>query len=300
MVEGKWLPTQMATCLRYLTYTLILSLAIIYRPPQFMVDAYKRYKLRNEHIVVSLTTTPYRIGKMAKYLQAIIEQNVKIDNIYLCVPHKFKRNNLEYNIPDFISQNKKITILRTEDYGPGTKLLGVLETVKLPPKTIIITLDDDTPYPKNLILELAYKAYQNPDKAVGLSGGDPAYDQDGFLDEKYPLGLHKRNMKENSMSVLLGYAGIAYRVEFLDEKVFDIVNSDPGCIYGDDFYMSFYLAQKNIERINVKNRFISAFSINWLNELSTSEDALNQLESTGKKYKNCLAFMQSKYPEVNF
>jgi hypothetical protein len=260
---------------------------------QHQIERYMRFALQNQNIVVSMTTTPQRILQIEPYIQTILNQNVTISKVYLNIPHKFKRNNSNYDIPEWLKQHPKITILRTMDYGPATKLLGLLEQIQLRPDDIIITLDDDAVYPSNLVLHLAYKSLRNPKIAVGASGANIMYDANNDVDTKYLFGLEHRYKKSEYVDVLQGYAGIAYRAAFFDNSIFALMEYPPECIASDDLYFAFYLAQRKIERYSIQNGFINAEKINWRNPLSTSSDALHRMQPRpSEKHRTCLAFMR--------
>ncbi len=263
-------------------------------------ETWMKYRIRNEYIVVSLTTTPHRIAKIASTLQTIVDQNAPIRHIYLCLPDKFSRDNLRYAIPAWLQKNKQITILRSKDYGPATKLLGVLEKTVLPDNAIIVTVDDDVLYQKNLVLYLAYNAMQNPKYAIGVSGADPDYAENGVLGHDLETGLIKRYDKADFVTVLQGYAGVAYRPVFFGNDIFDIINYPQACIKSDDIYLSFYLARYNVMRKTIKTNSVNAYNIKWHTETSIAPDALHRIDKVADKYRACLLYLQSKYPDVAF
>lgn len=273
---------------------LVLIAANLFLYQQFFLEQYMRYALRNEYIVLSLTTTPHRIYKIRETVETILKQNASIKNIYLSIPFEFNRDSISYTIPEWLLNNKRITILRTKDYGPATKLLGLLEQVKLPSNAIIVTADDDAFYPKNLVLQLAYRAMLNPNYAIGLSGANPNYAPDGTIAGNLKLGLIKHYHKQDFVTVLQGYAGIAYRAGFFDQSIFDIVNYPQDCVNSDDLYFAYYLAKKNVLRRNLLNKFISVYDVKWYNKISSGPDALvEQAITPVEKHRNCLAFMRS-------
>jgi hypothetical protein len=278
-------------------FAVLIIMALEYQ--QFLVESYMRFRLCNQYIVVSFTTTPYRIDHLDKIIHDISQQNVHIDQIYLSVPYIFKRDNLTYKIPDYLINNKRIKILRTEDYGPGTKLLGVLAKVKLPANSIIITVDDDTSYPENLVLQLAYKLWKNPSQAVGLSGAEPDYNINGEINTSSELGFIQTDGKEELVPMLLGVGGIAFNSDFFDQSVFDLAEYPQFCINSDDLYFSFYLARKNIARSNLWNEYLSPLELYW-HKMSAKNDALQKIDWTSSRYGECLKYMQNKYPEVKF
>lgn len=260
-----------------------------------------RFSLRNSHIVISLSTTPYRIGQLDKVIKAIIDQNVTTNAIYLNVPYKFKRDNLDYYIPASLAENSKITILRTEDYGPATKLLGTLKAVNLPAESIIVTLDDDIEYPDNIVLHLAYAAKNNPSYAIGLSGAGlyNGFEPMSKLDRN--LGLTTKYNYKGDVTILQGYSGIAYQYRFFQPDVFDIANYPSSCVKSDDLYLSFYLAKQNIGRKTIANEFIHTFKIAAETTMSTGSDALQNLDPPPPlKHAQCLAYLRVNFPTVDF
>lgn len=275
----------------------VLNLAL---NKQFFIELKMAYALRHEHIVVAFTTTPHRINKIAETVATILNQKGPIKKIYLSVPYVFKRDQTEYIIPKWISDNKKITILRTEDYGPATKLLGVLEKANLPANAIIITVDDDVYYPKNLVLQLAYKAMLNPTYAIGMSGANPNYDGNGMIGTDLWLGFLKKYNTEGFVDILQGYAGTAYRPGFFEKSIFDLENYPKDCITSDDLFFSFYLAKRGIPRSTLKNEYISVYSIRWNTLVGTSSDALHKLGRPADKHRVCLAYMKELDPQVKF
>lgn len=264
------------------------------------IETALKFALIHEDIVVSLTTTPHRINKIQPVLQTLFKQNVKVKKIYLNIPYKFKRDNLEYVIPEWLQNESRITILRTDDYGPATKLLGLLEQVQLPAKTIIITVDDDVYYPQNLILHLAYQAKKFPNSVIAVSGADIDYDANGkirspghgTIDVTDPGAL---------VDVVSGFGGIAYRAGFFDATIFQIQEAPNACYIHDDFYISFYLARHNIPRRIVNNKLLSMANIRWNAEVGFQKDALFKITPLRAEIcKTCLEYMRAQYANVDF
>lgn len=268
---------------------------------QNVIERWMQFNLRNEHIVISLSTTPYRINELEPFLDKLLQQKGNVAAIYLNVPYVFKRKNIPYTIPTWLEQKKGITILRCEDYGPGTKLLGTLANVDLPSDTIIITVDDDVFYPDNLILQLAYKAKLTPNRAIGIIGANPDYDTYGNIPFDSELGLIKIKTADALVSILQGYAGIAYRKNFFDDAVFDITSTPADCINSDDIYLSFYLARNGIQRQVLRNNYINGCKIYWETETGTNNTALhNLIPKPADKHRSCINYLKQQTPEVEF
>jgi len=289
---------------KWFAYTACLaSLAVvnIYYHRHFFIQKWMYYSVKDQYVVISLTTTPYRIDKIQPTIDSLLSQNISIKNIYLSIPYVFKRDNIEYIIPEWLRNNHKITILRTEDYGPATKLLGVLASERLPHDAIIIVVDDDAIYPDNLALNLTYKAKSHPDRAIGIMGANPDYDAQGEINLDSTLGLIKIKQADALVSILQGYAGVAYRAYFFDDTVFEVANTNEDCFNSDDIYLSFHLAKHNIPRQVLRNPYISSCNIMWETSMAIENTALHKLTRTPtEKHHGCISYLQQQNPEVVF
>lgn len=260
-----------------------------------------RYRIRNEYIVVSLSTTPHRINKIEPTIRSLEQQNSLPNAIYLNIPYMFKRDKMLYVIPSWLKSNKLITVLRTNDYGPATKLLGTLEKANLPQNAIIITVDDDAIYPANLILQLAYKAVLNPKQAIGIIGADIEYDKHGLIASNSELGFKKIKSADAFVNILQGYAGVAYRRSFFKSDIFDITTAPQECINSDDLYISYNLAKQNIPRQVLQNKYINSCAIRWETTIATDQHSLHKLiPKPVNKHIICLSYLRNLYPNVNF
>lgn len=284
-----------------LVIAILLTLFLSLR--QSLQETWMRFALRNEHIVVSLTTTPYRISSMREVIDFVLAEEIPLKTVYVNIPHLFKRDNLAYVIPSWLQNYPKVTILRTEDYGPGTKILGTLAQAHLPPKTIIITVDDDIKYPKNILLHLAYQAKKNPQHAVGFSGMMPHYNKRGQIitDSLSGIGLKANKQNGAHVSILEGFAGIAYRPEFFKPSVFEIEDAPRECKNSDDVFLSYHLAMNNIPRQVIRNKYMNLEKIAWNPSVGLNQDALHQLHpKPAERHRICVAYLKEKYPGVNF
>ncbi len=106
-----------------------------------------------------MSTIPSRVKNINQILKYINAQTLKPDKIYLNIPKQYKRfkdeiitkKDLDYIIKD------NIEIVRCEDYGPGTKIMGSIDKVRK--YDCVILLDDDHIYDKN-ICEIFINAFK--------------------------------------------------------------------------------------------------------------------------------------------
>lgn len=281
---------------KWYVYLVLLCVTVawnIYYYRQYLIESYMYFAVRNEHIVISLSTTPHRINKLGPTLKTVLAQRAPVKAIYLNIPYVFKRDNIVYDIPIDILNNTKLTILRSDDFGPATKLLGTLAHADLPANAIIVTLDDDVIYPRNIVLHLAYQAKRNPQRAVGVIGAIP--------DNAAELGISKIMRNGALVSILQGYAGVAYRRHFFDASVFRIQDSISECIKSDDIYLSYYLALQGVQRQVVHNKYLTACDIRWQTAIGTDENSLHLLNpKPAEKHKACLDYLASHHASVVF
>ena len=126
-----------------------------------------------------MSTIPSRISNINEIIENINRQTLKPNKIFLNIPHNYKRFKDEV-IKDKDLENIKyenLEILRCEDFGPGTKIMGSLKKVR--EYDCVIILDDDHLYDENIcqIFLDAFKKEQIK-SIVGLSN---------FLIKKYKI-----------------------------------------------------------------------------------------------------------------
>ena len=118
-------------------------------------------------IYVSLTTIPERLKSLKDSVKSLLNQTQKPDKIFINIPFRYKRFEeviKDNQIPKF--ENKTIEIIRCEDYGPGTKLLGSIN--KLKKNSLIILADDDHSYEDYMIEKFFYFYSKEPDNAYSF------------------------------------------------------------------------------------------------------------------------------------
>ncbi len=289
--------------LYYVMVSVLIMLVSIYYFRKDLQEFWMRIALRNESIVISLTTTPYRINSMREVLDFVTAEKVPLKAIYVNIPYVFKRDNLEYKVPEWLKVYPNVTILRPDDYGPGTKLLGTLALASLPTDTIVITVDDDIKYPKNMLLYLAYYAMKNPHAAVGFSGMKPHYNKQGQIITDSPSGVGLKAIKQNGahVPILEGFAGIAYRATFFKPSVFEISEAPRECRNSDDVFLSYHLAMNNIPRQVIRTKNMNLEKITWNPQVGLNQDALHQLHPhPAERHRICVAYLKERYPGVEF
>jgi len=95
----------------------------------------------------SLTTIPSRIKKIHLTIESLIKQSKKPEKIFLNIPYSYKRfpkQNILEKYLDKLKVIQELEIIRCDDFGPGTKLLGSIKNLEKYSHVILVD-DDDAP-----------------------------------------------------------------------------------------------------------------------------------------------------------
>jgi hypothetical protein len=97
-----------------------------------------------------MSTIPSRIKKISEVISSINKQTLKPNKIFLNIPYNYKRfPNKVISIDDIKNINyPNVEIIRCQDFGPGTKIMGSLKEIKN--YDCVIILDDDHIYDENV------------------------------------------------------------------------------------------------------------------------------------------------------
>lgn len=122
---------------------------------------------RNTELIVSLTTIPERIQKVHLCLESLLRQSIKPDRLllWLSESHDIEGPSVNPNaLPNSLTKLMKrgLEIHWCEDVRSYRKLIP---TMKLHPRALIVTADDDIFYRKGWLKAL-YDAYKNEPQVI--------------------------------------------------------------------------------------------------------------------------------------
>jgi len=195
--------------------------------------------------IYSLTTIPKKFDNLYLTIDSLLNQTIKATKIIINIP---KQYSLRFNssiekdkIDKFIekySNNEVIINLLNNDYGPGTKLLGLFENNIINfdmENTYIILVDDDNIYKEDMI-----ENFINNNKTNNCEVG--SY-------HCYPL-----------MDIMIGQGADGYFIKLNQinefEKYYNVIKNYDYINYHDDFYISyfFHLKKVNMNFIQYKSK----------------------------------------------
>ncbi|KAJ3068930.1 hypothetical protein HK102_007035, partial [Quaeritorhiza haematococci] len=237
----------------------------------------------SERVVVSLTSFPGRLERINDTIHSIANQSRKVDRILLSIPWEVKRVKVPAELPPIVKELEEefkgiLKIKRTEDYGPSTKLLGALLDEK-DPETIIITVDDDTIYHRDMVLSLVDTIHRIPNVA-------PC-----FVCEIWPWWFPFKPIYQLWEGECRGwanaFAATAFRVGYFGEgegegrPIFDYSEAPKGCRLHDDVWITGNMYRRGIRPYVVKPGF---FSI--VGEKGHTNLSINSVKSGEKEYRD--------------
>uniref|UniRef100_A0A6C0B4A0 Glycosyl transferase 64 domain-containing protein n=1 Tax=viral metagenome TaxID=1070528 RepID=A0A6C0B4A0_9ZZZZ len=264
----------------------------------FVEDKINTEKLKDEFplVIVTLTTSPKRISKIKVVIDSIMQQTILPNKIVLNLPHVFKRDGSTYDeIPDFITNNELIEINRCEDIGPATKVVPT-SLLYNDPDTVLISVDDDIIYNKDVIENLLQYSYEYPDCTIT-----------GMVD-KY--NRYEYNNKLNKYTFygadVMGFSGVLYKSKFFDG--FDkstLLGLPKFCYASDDLIIANFLFKNQIPIIvlspihNVRETLYgnSYDSLKFGGNIDNSgffDNPFNNLFSHRLNYKNCSQYLNER------
>ncbi len=233
--------------------------------------------------VISITTLPDRVPYIKPVIKSILDTNEEIDKIYICLPYGDVKDK---HIP---KNTDKVKVIRCKDYGPITKILGVLP-YETDPDTLILTLDDDVIVTRKIIGVFKSKSKKYPNAVLSFSGW--CY---GSFPFNYQLVLN--NEKDIPVDWVQGVHGILYRRSFVNKKEILNFRKDNKLLFkNDDHKIAGYLASKGIERISVNRNPVNYFKnygpascINPISggSISKSMKFWNDVKTVSKEFKEC-------------
>lgn len=228
--EGEWLPHDLAREWRLSRKTLLdldAAWAAAAAPDR-------------SDITITLTTTPSRIGLLHHTLKSLLDQSRPPARIVLNVPEFSTREQVRYEIPPELTALKSLQIRRTEDLGPGTKLIPT--ALRAAPDAALLVLDDDRIYPRWLVARYEAAAAERPEAALTLGGWVVPEDlEDRFTTIRSSLLMRPpapirapRLRAPREVDVMLGVFSYLVRPRFFDLDELAELNGPPELRYVDD------------------------------------------------------------------
>lgn len=196
-------------------------------------------------VIVTLTSTPSRLPRIGLTVKSLLRQSSLPQRIVVNLPHFSKREQCDYDVPDWLQGLKSVEIHRCEDIGPATKLLPSLN--RFPQGTKLLAVDDDRIYHAGMIACLQGAANRHPGCALGMSGWSVP---DDLIDRpttvvsnvlmRSPAPIRATRLSEmREVDILQGMSGYLVRADFFDMKsILDYGDAPPAAFFVDDVWIA--------------------------------------------------------------
>ena len=185
--------------------------------------------MRN-NFCISLTSIPSRFGSVKEVIKSLNKQSIKPNKIFLNIPHNYKRfpEIKDINLDIFKDiKDDNFEISRCADYGPGTKLLGSINSLKN--FDFVILVDDDHCYHPRMC-EI-FNKYFNLNKEQAYSF--------------FTLKIYDLIMGQGADGFLINTNHLDGILEFYNKHVRNYKH----CFLNDDFWISMYLNKFKKKRV---------------------------------------------------
>ncbi|HEY5311677.1 MAG TPA: hypothetical protein VIK18_04135 [Pirellulales bacterium] len=223
-----------------------------------------------QRVVISLTTMPSRIGRIRPVLNSLLDQDHPADEVLLTVPSTSQREGCPYRVPDFLRGRSAVTVLECgRDWGPATKLIPAV--LREAPDTLIIAVDDDNIYPRDMVSTFLRWHRQYPDAALGYRG----WELPPSLDWSETQTLYATSLPGcRRVDVVTGTWGILVQPRFFDPQLTDYTAYPRDAFFVDDIWFNGHLARRDVPRMVIPALFPPLPTrASWINGLCFVENA---------------------------
>lgn len=179
-------------------------------------------------VILSLTSIPSRLSALHLTIKSLLNQDVTFEKIILWL-----HQDLQHELPPALQKlrGKRFEVRYCATTEPHRKLV---ETLKLHPDRVIVTCDDDMMYPDDWLSRLLESWQLTPDEIVAhrcrrirLEGGEIM---------PYSTWHSEASGGSSALTLAIGWGGIVYPPDSLDERVLDRDTYMRLCPRADDLW----------------------------------------------------------------
>jgi hypothetical protein len=232
---------------------------------------------RRASLVVTLTTLPSRIERIALTLKSLLHQRVAPATIRLNVPRVSRRETAAYEIPEWLTCLRSVTVVRCEDYGPATKLIPTL--LDAPANQQLLVVDDDRVYRPTFVEQMIALADRHPDVAIAASGWDAPADLTdrpstltATLLGRAPAPIKCTRVRSSrDVDVMQGLSGYLVKPRFFDRAALvDYANAPDAAFFVDDVWISAHCCARKTVFNGRPTNFPSVFDARFFKRSSVA------------------------------
>lgn len=228
-----------------------------------------------DNVIVSLTSFTPRLNKLHIVIKSLLRQKYQPLKIILYLANDVNVNNIPKKLLKLTKTNKFEIKTGYENLKPHKKYFFVIQEY---PESIIITVDDDLIYDKNLIKDLYLCYKKNPNSVIARRVNLITKDKNGNLN-KYSNWIWEYKENTNSSFDLLatGCGGVLYPPKIFSNEIFNKEIIYKYCLNTDDIWLKFMELKNNIPVTFTNSKVVHPLSIR-----NSQETALMNENTTGK------------------
>jgi hypothetical protein len=251
--------------------------------------SYKIGKIQN-NVIVSLTSFPARIDRVWITVESLLRQTHRPEKIILWLAQS------QFGTMDrlpkslLIQREKGLEIKFCDDIRSHKKYYY---TMKAYPEAIVITVDDDTFYPENLVENLiaTHKRYPN---TVCCNLAHTITIENGKINpyKKWKSGADGDD-EPSDYIVPIGCEGILYPPKCLNENVFNKEQIKDLCPFADDLWLKAMSTLNNVKAVKS-----NPTSISYANFLNSNKNSLNTINVDQNMNDKQIESILNYYPQL--
>lgn len=228
------------------------------------------------NIVVSFTSYPARVKCLPLVVGSLVRQTRKPNKIVLYLS---KQQFADSNDPVLASIRKQGVEVRlcNDDMRSHKKYLYAMQEF---PEDIIITVDDDILYDKNLIEDLYQSYLRHPGAVSAKRVHKIKFDQNNRVKpyKEWDISTQESVDKESLELIATGCGGVLYPPHCLHNKYHDIDIVRDTCMHADDLWLKIMELMKGTPTVLVQS---NNYKLNHAWDTECNGLALENVGSTG-------------------
>lgn len=274
-----------------IVYRFIKIFLNLYYPIYCRLNRDYRYIETKENVIISLTTFPARINSVWLIIETLLRQTYRPQKIILWLA-KSQFDSKEKLPKKLLKQEKRgLEIRFCEDDLRSHK--KYYYTMKNYPDYFIITVDDDTFYPENLVENLFAAHNRNPG-SICCNLGHSIVVKDGKIAPYKEWKLRAEGCDEPShFLVPIGCEGVLYPPNSLNNNIFDKKQITELCFLADDLWLKAMATLNNVKAVKCQSN-----TITYVNLLTSEISSLNKINVGQNMNDKQMENLLNQYPEL--
>lgn len=228
-----------------------------------------------DDVIVSLTSFTPRLNKLHIVIKSLLRQTYQPAKIILYLADDVNINSIPKKLLKLTKKNKFEIKSGYENLKPHKKYFYVMQEYS---NFIVITVDDDLIYDKNLIKDLYLCHKKNPNSVIARRVNLITKNEQGKLN-KYSDWIWEYKEKTSPSFDLLatGCGGVLYPSKIFSNEIFNKELIYKYCLSTDDIWLKFMELKNNIPVTFTNSKVIHPLSIR-----NSQNNALMNENTTGK------------------